>query len=61
MKIVHRHAGANDENTLVSKALECLADAVVFVGVVVAVQRDLHNRHVQRVLLGIKSCSPELS
>lgn len=61
MKIVHRHAGTNDKNTLIPQPFERLTNAVVFVGVLVAVERDLHDRHVQRVLLGIESCSPELS
>lgn len=54
VQVVHGHAGRDDLDVLVAQLRQRLAEAVVLDWVFAVEERDLHDRHVQGVGLGVE-------
>lgn len=55
MQIVHGHTGTDNENTVVAQTLQRLTDAVMLIRIFIAIERDLYDWHIQRILFRIES------
>lgn len=53
-EIVSSHASTDDEDPFISKTFQCLAHAVMEIFILVIKKRDLDDRDVQGVVLGIE-------
>ena len=56
-KIVDSHAGHYDEDVLVAEVRDCLTETVMLVRIIEGKERNLNNRHAERVTIRIKYSS----